>query len=273
MALVAENLTEKPEIISVTDLSSYLFCPRSLYMNRVLGYPVKFNEAMLLGSIRHNFADLANTYEENIVVHMPSGLSKEEVVSAYSKTYHNLLRISALKYAKALAGFDLDANSVIGKLEPIAAVEARDRAENVHKFATEKQVVGEELWKQLSPKIHSEFKVNSPTLRLKGVIDRVEIYDNAVLPIELKTGKMAREGVWPSHRIQVAAYMMLLGERFQKAVGRAVIKYLDHQTSRTVSLNPYMELEVKETTEKVIRMLASQQIPRPCGREKCACAN
>ncbi len=264
--------TAKNAMVSVTALSSYMYCPRLLYQQKVLGYEEKLNSAMVLGAIRHNFYDIANKYEERIVVHLPAEFSTERINAAYSETYQNLLRAAVMNRSSSLEMFGLEPVCIISELKPIAIAEAAERAGNVHKFAAMHNIFGEELWQQLSPKIVSELKIKSALLRLKGVVDKVEIYGDKVLPIELKTGKMANEGVWPQHRVQVAAYMMLLQEKFNTTVNNAVIRYLDYNSSRTVVLNPYMELEVKELTEKVSRLLQSSTIPKRCGRENCGCA-
>lgn len=258
-------------MVSVTDITSYMYCPRTLYVRKVLGYEEPPNKAMVLGSIRHSFYDLANKHEERIVARMPSGFTREEIIAAYLETYQNLLRVAAVNRANSLAQFDLDPFSVISELKPAAIAEAKERAENVFSFASRQNIFGEELWQELSPKILSELKIKSAALRLKGVVDKVELYKDALLPIELKTGKMARDGVWPGHRIQVAAYMMMLQEKFGMPVTKAVINYLDHNCTRTVVMNPYMGLEVKRLTEDVIRLLNSRTTPKPCGRERCAC--
>ena len=260
-----------PAMISVTDLTSYMYCPRLLYQQKVLGYEEKLNTAMILGAIRHNFYDLANKHEERIVVHLPAEFSTEKINAAYSETYQNLLRATVMNRSNSLEMFGLEPAGVISELRPIAIAEAAERAGNVHRFAALHNIFGEELWQQLIPKILTEMKVKSPLLRLKGVVDKVEIYNNTVLPIELKTGKMPNDGVWPQHRVQVSAYMMLLQEKFNTSVNKAIIRYLDHNISKTVALNPYMELEVKELTENVIRLLESGVIPKQCGRERCGC--
>lgn len=263
---------EAGRIISVSDLSSFMYCPRLLYQQKVLGKREKLNTAMVLGAIRHNFHDLANKHEENIIVHLPQKLTGEEVVSAYAAIYENLLRTAVMTHSKSLSLFDIQPFEVIEQLKTMANEEARSRAANVFTFSEANNIHGELLWKKLSPKIMTELKVKSAKMRLKGIVDRIEVYPDTVLPIELKTGKMPRDGVWPGHRVQVAAYMMLLQETFNAPVNKAVIRYLDHDTSKTVVLNPYMELEVTELTEKVNRLLLGKELPKPCGRENCNCS-
>ena len=43
---------------------------------------------------------------------------------------------------------------------------------------------------------------------------QVEVRAESLLPIELKTGKSPKEGVWPGHRVQLSAYVMLLEDNF-----------------------------------------------------------
>ncbi|MBI3036315.1 PD-(D/E)XK nuclease family protein [Candidatus Woesearchaeota archaeon] len=269
----AEIVAEATQaMISVTDLTSFMYCPRVLYQQKVLGYEEKPTAAMVLGAIRHSFHDLANKYEEAIVVGMPQEMAHDETIAAYARTYENLIKSAVMSRAKSLALFDIQPFQILPQLQQLAAAEAHERAVNVHRFSTTHNVFGEELWRLLTPKIFTEVRVRSQPLRLKGVVDRVEVYENSVLPIELKTGKMAHDGVWPSHRVQVAAYMMLLQEKFNTAVTKAVVRYLDHNSSKTVVMNPYMELEVRELTEKVIRLLQGETVPKPCGRESCNCS-
>ena len=161
-----------PTLVSVTELTSYMYCPRLLFQQKVLGYEEKLNPAMVLGGIRHKFYDLTNKYEETIVVHLPE-TSRETIAEAYSESYQNLLRHVVAGHSNSLALFDMTPEEVVAKLQPIAAAEASERAENVYSFAAKSNVFGEELWQMLSPKILSELKVKSPMLRLKGTVDRV----------------------------------------------------------------------------------------------------
>jgi CRISPR-associated protein Cas4 len=258
------------ECISVTDLSSYLFCPRLFYRERVMGM-VRLNAAMAIGSVRHNFHDLANKDEEQIILRLAAPGVSDETLAAYSDAYKRFVYDAIRRNFDLLSQFDIPEDEMAQKMMPLALAEAAERAGNVSSFAQRSLLSGKELWQALSPKIFSELKVKSTALKLKGVVDRIEISEGIVLPIELKTGKMPKEGVWPSHRVQAAAYMMLLQEKYQMPVQKAIVRYLDHHVDKPVSLNEYMELEVKELTEKVIELLKSELMPEPCGRADCRC--
>ena len=54
--------------LSVSMLSTYLYCPRMLFLQKVLELEEAPKEALILGSIRHETYDLVNKNEENLVV-------------------------------------------------------------------------------------------------------------------------------------------------------------------------------------------------------------
>jgi CRISPR-associated protein Cas4 len=157
---------------------------------------------------------------------------------------------------------------------PLVLQESQHRAKNLHQFIIERKVFGDELWKQLSPKMESEYYIQSEELMMKGVIDALEVYDNKivreVVPYELKTGAAPREGIWPGHKLQAGAYIMLL-EKNRMIVREAFVKYLDVNEARPVMMNPFLEKKVLETRDNVIRLFKSKDLPDFCSSEsKCS---
>ena len=149
--------------------------------------------------------------------------------------------------------------------------EAEIRTKNISDFIQKYNVYGKELWKKLTPKILSEQRVESNKLQLKSIIDRIEIYENSYVPIELKTGKMPKEGVWPGHRIQIAAYAMLLEEKFKTSVKEGFVRYLDAKETRQIAINPFMKEEIINLVKEVQELLKNQDVPNYCeNRNKCA---
>ena len=53
--------------ISVSMLSSYLYCPRKLFLQQVLAVEEPPKESLVLGSLRHEIYDFINQSEEKIV--------------------------------------------------------------------------------------------------------------------------------------------------------------------------------------------------------------
>jgi CRISPR-associated exonuclease Cas4 len=258
--------------VSATDLSSYIFCPRKLYMRKVLKIVEPPTRAMVLGTIRHSTYENLNKIDEPVVRQLNKEHSKNEVVSLFKNEYLKALRGTILHHREQLRGVGLAPGDVFVDVWPFIYGEAVSRAHEVYSFAKSARIYGEELWRELVPKVISEYHVKSESLQLKGVIDRIEIRDNTYIPYELKTGSAPREGVWPAHKIQVAAYAMLLQDAFNTAVKEGFVRYLDLRQTRHISMNPFIEIEVRELIKKVQLLIESGELPDSCGRNICSCS-
>lgn len=258
-------------MISVTMLSSYLYCARKLYLEYVLRLSEPPKESLVLGSIRHETYDMINKSEEAIVKSITKKTPFEEVYAAYKKEHSLILREAIKENAKELRGFGLAPEEVFRRTWPKVLIETERRAKNLFSFMEKNNIYGEELWEKLTPKIISELKVTSEALGLKGIVDMMEVYDDSIVPIELKTGKSPMRGAWDSHRVQLLAYIMLLSEKNgSKTIREGRIIYLDTNKTVPVMTNPFAEIEVKELIEKVSALLKSEKIPDFCGSDnKC----
>ena len=256
--------------ISVSLLSSYLYCSRKLFLERVLMLEEPPKESLVMGSIRHETYDNINKKEEGIVASITEMATLETIQSLYRKEYLKILRKAIAKNKKRLDGVNISMLEAYKKSFPFIMEESSMRAANIFSFIQENNVFGEELWQKLTPKIISELRIESEDLKLKGIIDQVHVYNNEYVPFELKTGRTPSDGVWPSHRIQIAAYSLLLQERFNKPIKEGFVVYLDTKEKRHVAFNPFMKQEVKQIVDEVIEMLEGKEIPDFCNNEnKC----
>ena len=257
-------------MISVTVLCSYTYCPRKLYLERVLGLYEPPKEALVRGSIRHETYDLINKNEENIVKGFKEKLSLEKIREKYKNEYLKFLRIAVLNNKEALKQFNLKPNEVFNQIFPLIMDEVENRSLNIFNFIEKYNVFGMELWEKLTPKIKSEFKISSTKLGLRGIIDQIETYPAGMVPVELKTGKTPREGVWPAHKIQIAAYALLLEEFYNKPIKEGFVVYLDAKQRRHIPINPFLRLEVTNLIKKSKALLASKEAPLFCAnKNKC----
>ena len=227
-------------------------------------------ESLILGSIRHQTYDNINKNEEEIVTSIAKKVPFDEIKDIYKKEYLRILRKSIANNKKRLEEISLNMLYAYKKSFPFIIEESQARATNIFNFIEKHDVYGEELWQKLTPKILSELRVESDELRLKGIIDQVHVYENDYVPFELKTGKMPQDGVWPSHRIQLAAYSLLLQEKFQKPIKEGFVYYLDTKEKRQISMNPFMKEEVRQIVDEVVALLESKELPDFCNNEnKC----
>ena len=261
-------------MLSVTDLSSYLFCARKLFLEKVLGFAEFPKEAMVKGTVRHEFYERLNQKEESIITSIGEKMSLEDIISLYVVGYRTLLHESIRNNKGRLEKVDLKANELFRQVWPILVKEAQTRAQNIHEFSQLHLVFGKKLWEKLTPKITSEFRIASDTLQLKGIIDQIETYPKGRIPVELKTGSCPREGVWPNHRVQIGAYALLLEERYGQPVKEAFVTYVDAQERRHVPINPFLREEIKDILRQTRGVLQNRELPDYCGNmNKCnACS-
>ena len=256
--------------IPVTLLSAYIYCPRKLFLEQVLLLEEPPKESIVLGSIRHETYELINKKEEDIIVSITKNISLDEIKNIYRQNYLKILRNVLVYNKRRVDEADMNLLDAYRRISPFIIEESAMRSLNISNFIKINNVFGDELWHLLTPKIISELRVESDNLKLKGVVDQVHVYENEYVPFELKTGRMPADGVWPSHRIQLAAYSMLLKERFRKQVKEGYIYYLDSKSKRHLAINPFMEEEGKQVTNEVIELLEKKRLPDFCKNEgKC----
>ena len=256
--------------ISVSLLSSYLYCSRKLFLEKVLLLEEPPKESLVMGTIRHETYDNINKKEEEIVTSIIKKLSLEELQNIYKQKYLQILRKALANNKKRLDEVNINMLQAYKKSFPFILEESSIRATNIFNFMEANNIFGEELWQKLTPKIISELRIVSEELKLKGIIDQVHVYETEYVPFELKTGKMPKDGVWPSHRIQIAAYSLLLQEKFNKPIKEGFVFYLDSKEKRHIAINPFMKEEVKQIVNEVISLLESKELPDFCNNEnKC----
>ncbi len=255
--------------IPVTLLSTYMYCPRKVFLQRVLRLKEPPRQPLLLGTIRHEALEAATNAEEGMVAAITGAMEPGEIFSLYESGYSTLLRSVVLKHSTSLGALGIDPlDAYLGAL-PTLVRESRVRAANLERFMKETRLFGPELWEALVPKILSEIPIESDALRLTGIIDRVQEFPDRLIPVELKSGKMPREGVWPGHRVQAAAYALLLEERYRKKVPEAIVHYLDAKEQRMIAINAFMKGEIVKLVDEVLEILSSLSLPGFCPPNKC----
>ena len=256
--------------ISVTLLSSYLYCSRKLFLEKVLLLKEPPKESLVLGSIRHETYDNINKAEELIVTSIAKKTPLAGLEVMYRQKYLQILRQAIANNRQRLEDVNLSMLDAYRRSSAFISDESMTRASNIFSFIESNNVFGDELWQRLEPKILSELRVESETLRLKGIIDQVHVYNGEYVPFELKTGRAPNDGVWPSHRVQLAAYSLLLQEHFKKPIKEGFVVYLDTKEKRHIAVNPYMKEEVTQIVNDILALLESRELPDFCHNEnKC----
>jgi len=248
-------------MLSVSMLTSYEYCKRKLFLNYVLGIREPYKKSTSLGTIRHETYDGINKAEEELVKSIKYRMAKDEILDIYKQKYRQILANVIKNNKQALEELKLNLGDVFKQVWPLILEESETRVNALFEFIQMNNIYGDELWEKLTPKIQSEIRIESAKLNLKGIIDQLEVYKAGVVPIEIKTGKCPNQGVWPGHKIQIAAYAMLAQEHFNQKIKEGFIHYLDHKERRHIAINAFLVDEIKDKIKKVENLLKEKKLP------------
>lgn len=256
-------------MVNATQLSSYLYCPRKLFINDVLLIKEPPKEALVKGLVWHQTYETLNKRDEKIVRSIRTK-SYNDILDIYRKEYAKFLRNSIIRNKSNLKKFDIKMLDLFKNYWPHFEDEAKNKALAISKFIEKYDVYGDELWEKLTPKIISEQYIKSENLNLSGIIDAIEVHGKIHVPVELKTGKMPDKGMWDGHRIQLATYMMLL-EDSGKEVSEGIIKYKEAGgESRILQMNSMLKDEVLDLVKEVSNIIQGFDIPeKVSNKNKC----
>ena len=249
-------------MISVSALCSYSYCQRKFYLQYALKIYVPFpKDSMIKGTVRHEVEEYAIKGQERIIKHLTLD-TLDTLEKQFHSLYKELFTGAIERHKKTLEETGVNIEEFETKAYPQMVATAKFRIKQIKDFALKHRLEKEELFKQLIPKISPEVKIDTQFLQLRGIIDQVEDHKDYLLPIELKTGSIPKEGVWPSHKIQAAAYMMMLNEvHGQKLAQKAVVRYLDAGEEREVILNPFLEMEIKNLVRDTNNLRETPELP------------
>lgn len=261
----------KPARISVTDLCSYMYCTRKLYLAKVLKIFEPPKDSLVKGSIRHSTMEILNDKEEQIVTAIQKDDDYVKIRSLYLMHFKSALRASILSNKNRLRSVSLPLIEAYNQIIPFLETDASNRASRIFDFMQENNLFGAQLWENLVPKIKSEVKIVSEKYELSGIIDQLHVYREKVIPFELKTGKAPRDGPWPGHKIQIGAYLLLLEDKFGSPFDVGTVYYLDSDVKFDVVMNPFLKDEIITIKDSVKSLLLSKEIPKLCeSPNKCA---
>lgn len=257
--------------IPVYMLSAYEYCSRKLFLEKVANMGRVRPEKSIMLDIEHDTLHKINTKQVLAIKSIDRSVPFEDLAELLKREFGKSLRNSVEKRKDELKELGLSVPKVFKSLWPRIVIESTDRAKAVYEFKENEEVVGEELWQGLRPKIMSNVSLESIDLGLAGVVDQVRYYDDKITAIVHKKGLTPKTGVWPSHRLQLASYLIILKKMYENRKVDGFIRYIDGAQMRRVSLNPFMKHEVKSVREKVIKLLQSPQLPpKTTNLNKCA---
>ncbi|MGC9079238.1 MAG: CRISPR-associated protein Cas4 [Nanopusillaceae archaeon] len=254
--------------VRVTDITDYLFCPRKVYLKRVLGYEEETNEKKIFGSIVHNILDNLNEREYEIVYNIKENRGYEYVKKLYEDFVLELIDKSIKKFEKDIKKLNIDVEKIKFQVFSYIYKEIEDRSKNIFNFMSENDLYGIELWYSLEPKILTEFDTISRKYNIIGRVDRIEKYNKRkeIIPYEIKSGFFSRD-----HITQIYTYYLLLKDEFPDyKIYKGYIYYVKDNKKFEIEFTNKNEIKrILEIKDKILDMIESEKDPGKVYKEKC----
>lgn len=247
-------------MIPVSLLSAYLYCPRKVYLQNVLKFSEPTRESTLKGTVKHMVFSAFTERESSVVSSIRPEHSFGDIKKLYEGVFEQELKNVIIQKKRAILRLRMEPDDFYHKVWPVFEADLDSRVKALWDFIQQEKKYGRELWESLTPKTKSEYSIESESLGLNGSVDQVLVYTNGIVPLEIKSSKPPEEGLWPGHKIQLAAYMVLLGDKFQTEIKKGIIYYLGEEF-RDLYMNPFLKNDVLKTKDLVNKLLNSTNLP------------
>ena len=210
-----ENKSDK-RIISVSDINSYLYCARKLYLSKVCGLRVSMNRNMAVGRLKHSILEAFSKNEEKFVSDIDKDYDRLELVFMYEDFIKNLAARIFAENSEMCEKFMVDKDDMTRKIIRDFSEDIRLRIASI-KSSLSKGFRKDEIWSNLDSLYISELRLESEALGLRGRADRVMISksEGTIIPFELKSRE---DNIFHSDEIQLTAYAMLLEEKYKRKI-------------------------------------------------------
>jgi CRISPR-associated exonuclease Cas4 len=227
-------------MIRVSDITTYLKCPRMCYfVNRghslVNDITPGYLERIILKELALTYGDAFNNEE------------------ALSFMNHELNRISSeirIIYRNELSSIDDDtlANSVSNVRSCLENI-CSNLSSNGDFYASE--------FLQDEPLLQSE------KFGLSGSPDRLIKINEAYAPSIIKTGDMPQNGVWHADRLQLTAYAILVEEKYNSIVQRGFVEYARWGKVREVIIKRHERRKVLQIRDRIKKIYGGFMPEKP----------
>ncbi len=148
------------------------------------------------------------------------------------------------------------------EIAPVLWRMVQSRGKLIAETAATHNVLGQQLWALLNPKVKANVIVEA--FGLRGCIDNVLHYNDKIVPAIIKNRKSGR---WKGHKMHMAILMLMLQEQLQKPVRGGIISYSDKDI--TVMMNPFLHDDVSELINEARQFVSDPAIPPKAEPAKC----
>ncbi len=99
----------------------------------------------------------------------------------------------------------------------------------------------------------------SPTLNLTGVLDMLILTETEAIPVEFKNNLFDQVG--QNHLMQLAAYSLIIEEKWHRPVERAFVHFIPTKHSRQVKMDDTIKRRLLDRLQQVNQMINTENLP------------
>jgi len=241
--------------ISASKLTEYLYCPRAVYLGEVLGFetePTKEQEAGILG---HAIRKELSLRQARILKRIKE---PEELENRLESELKKILLELPVIYKEKLG--EIDIAETLPQIEDEIAEELKRLTKSLEGMMSEMGI--QEALTYLTPwKV--EYSMLSSELEISGRVDKI-YREPDIRPSDIKTGEPPEDGIWEGDRLQVAAYALLIEDRFEEPVNHGYVEYSRTAERRPLIVTEKLRRQVLYTRDAVLDIIEGIEVPDVC---------
>lgn len=258
-------MEEKRKLINVSEINAWLYCPRKVFITKVLKIFQPPNRAMTIGKIKHSILENFSKQEEKLISQIDSNFDSIDLVFVYQDFLKNIAQKVFLENQEAINKFLIDKDDILKKVMGDFSEDIKLRVASI-KDALAKGFVKEEIWKNLDYIYLSEIRLESEAIGLKGRVDRIKVSrsDNTIIPYELKSRE---DNIFHSDELQLTAYAMLLEPFYKTIIRKGIIEV--GNTKKELLITQENKDEVLKIADLIRNIEGSEPPPILSNFKKC----
>ena len=202
-------------MIQITDLVKLKLCPYRFYLEKMKKKKVPTTQQMYLGKVFHKITEETVKRESQLLEEFKAGVRSRQIFDVLYAEYCRVIRNVILRRKGKLESLGFDYEKLVKELRDYYKEVAIGKAVSMKRILEKKEKEVEVGY--------VEYYIENTELGLKGRIDRIEIHEGVVIPVEIKTREKKRPTL--SEMLQLAGYALLLEKEKGSPVEKGIVEY------------------------------------------------
>lgn len=184
----------------VSDLQAFLLCPRLAYfrMREETGQPSKeILRSAVMREISLSMYSVASAKDRQATLERLYVTACEDIAMAYGQAAEEVRAAGGLRPENILGGMERE-TARLGRERLLALLRSEDTL----------------------------VSLRSDRLHLSGTVDRIACADSKLMPAVVSSSQPPENGIYRSDRIRLAAYALLMSERYGCEVNQGIVEYM-----------------------------------------------